>query len=79
MLGEAVLESKNSHGYTVREWQKIGPNHYFDCAKDALAARYVLAENLRALSARRPQDPPAAGPAAERRVTGSKPVGWDDA
>jgi phage terminase large subunit GpA-like protein len=75
MLGEAVLESKNSHGYTVREWQKIGPNHYFDCAKYALAARYVLAENLRAL--RRSDGPPAAGPTAESRVSGSKPVGWD--
>ncbi len=78
MLGEAVLESKNSHGYTVREWQKIGPNHYFDCAKYALAARYVLAENLRALRPNRPQDQPEA-PAATPRVTGSKPVGWDDA
>lgn len=72
MLGEHVTESKDSHGYTTREWHKVGPNHFLDCAKYALGARHVLREKLRGLRA------PAPAAAAVPRVSGRKPVGWDD-
>lgn len=72
MLGEIVSEQKNSHGYSVREWHKVGPNHYRDCAKYAVAVRYVLRDNLLSLRA------PARQASTTQRVTGQKPPGWDE-
>ena len=56
---------------------EIGPNHYPGCAKHAIAAHHVLAENLRALHTSRPQDQAAPVTETERRVTGNRPVGWN--
>jgi phage terminase large subunit GpA-like protein len=73
MLAEIAVDGKNSRGFPTREWRRLGPNHCFDLAKYALAARYVLKPNLQALV----ETQPVPAPVQESpRVTGNKPAGW---
>ena len=73
MLGEIVIDDKNSKGFPTREWRKVGPNHYFDNAKYLLAARYVLMDDLRKLAQARSQ---ANQQPQEPEVYGQRPDGW---
>ncbi|NOY81939.1 MAG: hypothetical protein GXP31_13160 [Kiritimatiellaeota bacterium] len=68
LLGEIMVKSKDSRGFEVRTFKKVGPNHWLDCAKYNLAARFVLKPNLRDLDA--PAPPPAAPEQASRVVVG---------
>jgi Bacteriophage tail assembly protein len=74
LLGEVVVKTKDRRGFEVRTWKKVGPNHWLDCAKYALAARFILRANLKALEERGRVSAPSADGAAE--VYGEKPAGW---
>jgi phage terminase large subunit GpA-like protein len=76
MLAEVVVDGKNSRGFPTREWRRLGPNHYFDNAKYALAARYVLTPNLRELAAANSQARQQQQATQEPEVYGQKPEGW---
>jgi hypothetical protein len=76
MLAEVVVDGKNSRGFPTREWRRLGPNHYFDNAKYALAARYVLTPNLRELAAANSQARQQQQAPQEPEVYGQKPEGW---
>lgn len=73
MLSMVVVEGKNSRGFPTREWMKVGGNHYWDTAKYALAAAYVLKPNLDALVANESKPNPVE---PTTRVVGAAPPGW---